>query len=279
MNQAKSYLTMNENEITSYLSSIKLDNCAANLEGLKRLQAQHMENMLFENLDIIVGRKIALDTPHLFDKMILKKRGGYCFELNTLYAELLKSLGFFPQPVLGRVWLSNPKSTPPRNHLALLVKLEGKTYVTDVGFGGLVSRIPLNIHVATPIKDKDGLVRIIPFRDHQFMIQRQTTKGWSHLYSFETVEISEEDISISNYYMSTNPNSHFFYHKFVGKNTVDGRIALFNNKISFRKGVQIMDKRRVAYGQDWLDILADEFSLLLDFSEGEMERLFELDRG
>jgi N-hydroxyarylamine O-acetyltransferase len=233
-----------------------------------------MENISFENLDIVVGRKIALDYPHLFAKIISKKRGGYFFELNTLYAELLKSLGFFPRPVLGRVWLSNPRKMPPRNHLAHLVDLDGKTYLTDVGFGGLITRIPLDIKISSPIDDKDGTVRIVPFANHQFMITRQIEKGWENQYSFENVEVSEEDIYISNYYMSTNPRSHFFEHKFVGKNTKDGRIGLFNNKMSIRKGIKIMDKKRVNFGKDWIEIIKNEFSLNLDFSEKEFKVLF-----
>ena len=226
-------------------------------------------------MDIVVGRKIALDILHLFDKIVIKKRGGYCFELNILYAELLKSLGFSSKPVLARVWLSNPKRTPPRNHLANIVDLEGRTYVTDVGFGGLISSIPLDINVSSPVNDKDGMVRVVPLADHQFMIQRHNEKEWTNLYSFENVEISEEDIDISNYYMSTNSKSHFFYHKFVGRSTKEGRIGLFNNKVSIRKGIKVVDKKRVDFGVDWIETIKNEFSLNLDFSENELNVLFE----
>ena len=266
---------MKDPEIAKYLSRIKLDDCNSNLEGLINLQEHHMENIPFENLDIVVGRNIALDYSHLFEKVIIKKRGGYCFELNTLYAELLKSLGFSPKPVLGRVWLSNPKKMPPRNHLAHLVDLEGRTYVTDVGFGGLITSIPLDINVSSPVNDKDGMVRVVPLLDYQFMIQRQTEKGWTNLYSFENVEISEEDIYISNYYMSTHPNSHFYQHKFVGRNTKEGRIGLFNNKMLIRKGIKIVDGKRVEFGKDWKETIINEFSLNLDFSEKEFNILFE----
>lgn len=266
---------MNKSETIQYLNRIKLDDCTPDLAGLTKLQEQHMENIPFENLDIVVGRNIALDHPHLFDKVVVKKRGGYCFELNTLYAELLKSLDFVPTPVLGRVWLSNPKKTPPRNHLAHLVNLEGKTYITDVGFGGLMTRIPLDINVPSPVNDKDGLVRVIPFADHQFMIQRQGEKGWTNQYSFENIDISEEDIYISNYYMSTSPKSIFFKHKCVGMYTQQGRIGLFNNKLLFRKGIKVVDGRRVEFGKDWKETLKNEFDLQLDFSEKEFDILFE----
>ncbi|MDX2362364.1 MAG: arylamine N-acetyltransferase [Crocinitomicaceae bacterium] len=266
---------MTDSGIAKYLNRIKLDECTADLAGLMKLQEHHTENIPFENLDIVVGRTIALNHDHLFEKVVMKKRGGYCFELNVLYAELLRSLGFFPKPVLGRVWLSNPKGTPPRNHLANLVELEGRTYVTDVGFGGLITRFPLDINVSSPVNDNDGIVRVIPFTDGQFMIQRQTEKGWENQYSFDTVEISEEDIDISNYYMSTHPNSHLIHHKIVGRNTKDGRIGLFNNKLSTRKGIKVVNKRRVEFGNDWLETIKHEFSVHLDFSEKELRVLFE----
>ncbi len=264
---------MKDSEISKYLSRIKVDDCKPNFEYLSKLQEFHMANIPFENLDIIVGRKIGLDINHLYDKIIIKKRGGYCFELNTLYAKLLTNIGYKPRPVLGRVWLSNPKSTPPRNHLAYLLELDKKTYITDVGFGGLTASIPLDIHVSSTVTDKDGMVRVIPFREHQHMIQRQTEKGWTNLYSFEEVEISEQDISISNYYMSTHPHSHFHDNKFVGKITEEGRVALFNNKMSIRKGIHVVAKNRVEYGDKWLEIIKNEFSLDLDFTKAEYDAL------
>ena len=266
---------MNDLEVGKYLNRIGISDCTASLAGLSHLQGRHMESVPFENLDIVVGRKIGLGYEHLFDKVVVKRRGGYCFELNILYAELLKSLAFSPQPVLGRVWLSNPKGTPPRNHLAHLVVIEGKTYVTDVGFGGLITRVPLDINVSAPVNDKDGVVRVVKITDRQFMIQRHSDKGWSNQYSFEDVKISSEDISIANYYMSTHPDSHFYHHKFIGRNTKEGRIGLFNNKMSIRKGIKVVSKKRVDFGDDWLEIVRSEFEVNLDFSDQELDTMFE----
>jgi len=106
------------------------------------------------------------------------------------------------------------------------------------------------------------------------MIQRLLENGWSNQYSFENVEISEEDIEISNYYMSTNPKSHFFNDRFIGKFTANGRIGLFNNQMSIRNGIKIIDKKQVDYGKEWLKNLENEFYLNLDFSIQELNILF-----
>lgn len=266
---------MNDSERAEYLKRIQLNDCDSSLAGLKSLQEHHTENIPFENLDIVIGRKIVLNQKLLFDKIVTQKRGGYCFELNILYADLLSSIGFSPKPVLARVWLSNPKNIPPRNHLAILVALNGKTYVTDVGFAGMVTRVPLDINDPTPVNDTDGMVRVIPFSDDQFMIQRQNEKGWANLYSFENVEISEEDIEIAHYYMSTNSKSHLIQHKCVGRNTPEGRIGLFNNKMTTRRANKVPYSQRVEFGESWLQKINDTFSLELDFSAEELERLFE----
>ncbi len=125
------------------------------------------------------------------------------------------------------------------------------------------------------MNDKDGRVRVTKLDDHQFMIQRHNEKEWTNLYSFENFEISEEDIDISNYYQSTHPKSHFIDHKIAGRSTKEGRIGLFNNKMSTRKGIKGVGKKRVEYGNDWLETIKTDFSLDLDFSEKELTILFE----
>ena len=265
---------MKDFEIGKYLNRINLQNCDANLEDLKLLQQSHIEHIPFENLDVVVGRKINLAYKHLFQKIVSSGRGGYCFELNMLYGSLLKSLGFLIKPVLGRVWLRNPEQTPPRNHLSFLVKLKKETFVTDVGFGGLTTRIPLNINEQSAVNDSDGLVRILPFDNKQYMIQRKVGNEWANQYSFENVEISEEDIQISNYYMSTNPNSHFFNDSFIGIFTKEGRIGLYNNQMSTRNGIEVVDKKHIPYGSEWVDTVKRYFGLALDFSPKEFNQLF-----
>ena len=265
---------MKKLEFNEYLKRIRVADCKSTLNDLTKLQQSHMQNIPFENLDVIARRKINLDFENLFTKIVQEGRGGYCFELNILYSHLLKHLGFEPKPVLGRVWLRNPTKTPPRNHLAHLVNLNGKTFVTDVGFGGLTTRIPLNINDNSEINDQDGFVRISSFSENQFMVQRKVKNKWENQYSFENVDISEEDILISNYYMSTNPKSHFYNANFIGKFTSNGRIGLYNNQMSIRKGIEVTDKQNVAYGEEWIDTIKTQFGLELDFSESELQMIF-----
>jgi len=265
---------METSKVNQYLQRIKLNNCATDFNGLKKLQQHHLLNIPFENLNVVVGRPIHIDHDSLYRKIVQSKRGGYCFELNTIYAELLSALGFKTKPVLGRVWLRNPEKIPARNHLAHLVELNGEIFVTDVGFGGLTTRVPLNINDPSEVHDNDGIVRIIPFDVNQFMIQRKVENEWANQYSFDDLVISEEDIQVSNYYMSTNPNSHFYKDKAVGKFTKEGRIGLFNNQMSIRKGIEVIEKKEILIEAEWIDVLRNQFGIELDFSKEELGRLF-----
>ncbi|WP_109439038.1 arylamine N-acetyltransferase [Aquimarina sp. AU119] len=265
---------MKDIQIDNYLNRIELSDCNHDIESLIKLQQNHMECIPFENLDVVVGRPIHLDNDHLFEKIVMKYRGGYCFELNLLYASLLKSLGFSIQPVLGRVWLRNPTKTPPRNHLAHLVKLNGATFITDVGFGGLTTRIPLNINDKHQVNDNDGIVRVLPLDTHQYMIQREVKGIWENQYSFENTLISTEDITMSNHYMSTHPNSHFKKDNFIGKFTKTGRIGLFNNQMSIREGIEIVEKKQIKYGSKWINTLKTNFNLTANFSDKELVKIF-----
>ncbi|MEQ8928048.1 MAG: arylamine N-acetyltransferase [Fulvivirga sp.] len=266
---------MTTKSISQYLERIGLHDSKTGLESLIKLQQHHIENIPFENLDVVVGREIDLDRSYLYNKIIHRGRGGYCFELNLLYAELLAALGFTTYPVLGRVWLRNPPSRPPRNHLAHLVKVNSDLYITDVGFGGLAPRIPLNIHDTSIKNDNDGEVRIQSLINGEFMIQRRSDNGWANQYSFELAEISEDDIKISNFYMSRNPASHFYKDRFIGKFNAQGRIGLFNNKFSKRNGINVVSTDVVNYGDEWIEKLRSEFNIELDFSNDEYDILFE----
>ncbi len=265
---------MKNTQIDAYLQRIELSDCNPTLDSLIQLQKNHMLHVPFENLDIVLGRPIHLNHDNLFEKIVRRGRGGYCFELNLLYASLLKSLGFSVQPVLGRVWLRKPTKIPPRNHLAHLVEINGTTFITDVGFGGLTTRIPLDINSVHQVNDDDGIVRVLPLLNHQYMIQRKVKGDWENQYSFENTIISTEDIVMSNHYMSTHPNSHFKKDNFIGKFTSTGRIGLFNNQMSIREGIEVVEKKQIQYGIEWVDTLKTNFNLTLNFSDKELAKLY-----
>ena len=261
-------------DLTAYLGRLDLPaGLPPKLDTLTRLQQRHMESIAFENFSVYLGVAPVIELNSLLRKVLYQRRGGYCFELNTLYAALLTSLGYTVMPVMARVLLRDPAQTPPRTHLTNLVSLDGRTYVSDVGFGGLASRIPLCIDDAAEVDDGDGTVRVQAQPYGEFSIQRHTPGGWQNQYRFETRPAEASDVLLGNYYTHSHPDSHFVQHRFIGRFTPTGRIGLFGNQFSERHGIEVVHIETVPDGPRWIDFVRERFGLPLELPPEQLDRL------
>jgi arylamine N-acetyltransferase len=137
-------------------------------EGLALLQRAHRLSIPFENLDVILGRGIAIDSASVFAKLVTARRGGYCFEHNRLFGDALDALGFVHRPLLARVWLGIQGPPPPRTHTLSLVTIDGRDWIADAGFGG---------SYAPPMPLADGESASAP-DGAQFRLMRDPLHGW-----------------------------------------------------------------------------------------------------
>jgi N-hydroxyarylamine O-acetyltransferase len=131
-------------ELEAYLRRIMYQGSREpTLEVLTALQEAHLNAVSYENLDIHLGRTVPLGLAWAYQKIVLKKRGGWCFEMNTLFAWALQEMGFAVQFLSSGVLRPNG-ITPDGDHMILLIQLEQGAYLADVGFGdGSVSVLPL----------------------------------------------------------------------------------------------------------------------------------------
>ena len=102
---------------------------------LARLQEQHVHTVPYENLDILDRIPLSLDIPDLYDKIVTRHRGGYCFELNALFGWLLQELGFKVTHYFGRFWRDETDTPAKRRHHILHVDIEEQRFIADVGVG------------------------------------------------------------------------------------------------------------------------------------------------
>lgn len=129
-----------DKEIDGYLERIGVDAVGEpDLKTLEDLHFAHIHAIVFENLDVHLGRPIEIDIPKIFDKIVQRGRGGFCFELNTLFASLLYTLGYDLTVHAARVVTSGSRWIP-FGHVCLNVTCEGETWLTDVGFGNSFQR-------------------------------------------------------------------------------------------------------------------------------------------
>jgi len=189
----------------------------ADAQGLALLQRAHRLSIPFENLDVILGRGIAIDSASVFAKLVTARRGGYCFEHNRLFGDALAALGFEARPLLGRVWINRPDAVPNRTHALSLVTIGGQEWIADTGFGGAYCP-PMPLADGEEVEGPDGARHRLA-RDPLFgwMLEREgpplaegaPPKGWLKQYSFTSDEVFPADLETSNWWTSTSPMSRF----------------------------------------------------------------------
>jgi N-hydroxyarylamine O-acetyltransferase len=205
------------------------------LDTLHALSAAHVAAIPFENLDVVLGLGIDLADEAVDDKLISRRRGGYCFEQNTLFLRVLRELGYDATPIGARVRIGRTREeTPPRTHVFLRVHLGGKTYLADVGVGGLslTSALELVPDVEQPTPHE---TRRLVQSDGRWFHQALLGDTWSDVCEFTLDPMPEIDRVVGNWYTSTHPSSHF-RHRLIAARALPrgGRLTLLNRELSRR---------------------------------------------
>jgi N-hydroxyarylamine O-acetyltransferase len=200
------------------------------LPVLTGLHAAHLAAIPFENLDILLGRKVALDLPALQAKLVAGRRGGYCFEHNTLFQAVLSAFGFRVTPLAARVLGGG--IVRPRTHMLLRVDLAEGPYLADVGFGGdgFVHPIPLAAGVETRVGSMAHRLR--PDGEAWVLEGRADGGEWGDLYVFTLEPQLPVDYEMANHYTSTHPASRFVQTLTAQRTTAARRSVLRNRDLA-----------------------------------------------
>jgi N-hydroxyarylamine O-acetyltransferase len=206
------------------------------LETLRALHVRHLESVPFENLDIQHKRPIVLDEAAFFDKVVRRRRGGFCYELNGLFAALLETLGFRVTRLSGRVSADGSWPTCPEfDHLLLEVTLEGP-WLVDVGFGDCFAEpIPL----APGQWSSGGKRYLLEQRGEDWVLSEMSSDGqWKLLYVFSRTPRKLEDFWEMCQYHQTSPDSFFTRQRVCSRKTATGRVTLRGQRLLFTEGTQ-----------------------------------------
>ncbi|TPM40093.1 arylamine N-acetyltransferase [Mesorhizobium sp. B2-3-4] len=235
----------------------------ASLDMLKTLHFLHPQAIPFENMDPFLGRPVRLDIASLQDKIVLGGRGGYCFEHNLLFMHALKALGFEVGGLAARVLLGQPEDAiTARSHMLLRIDLDQRTYIADVGFGGLTLTAPLRLDPGLEQKTPHETFRIVETGDH-FRLQAAIGGGWRTLYRFDLQPHYEVDYSISNYFMSTNPASHFVTSVLAARAAPDRRYGLRGNRLSIHHIDGRTEQKEIATAAELADTLEGQLGITI----------------
>jgi N-hydroxyarylamine O-acetyltransferase len=198
------------------------------LQTLQDLHVRHLQHIPFENIDVFCHQPIKLDRDTLAQKLLLRRRGGYCFEQNGLFLMALTELGFKCHAILARVILNRPEPGG-RTHQINLVELDGRTWLCDVGFGGSGFREPLLLQ--TDVESEQlGECYCLQERDvHGFYLLRKSGEAWQPLYTFKIEPPLAIDIEMGNFYASNCPD-YVFRNVIMGtRMTAQGRVTLLDH--------------------------------------------------
>jgi N-hydroxyarylamine O-acetyltransferase len=234
------------------------------LETLHAITARHATAIPFENLNVLLGRGISLDASAVFQKLVHDRRGGYCFEQNSLLLAALETLGFRVTPLSARVRWQRPREfTPPRTHLFVRVDIDGERWMTDVGVGGLSLTSALRLETGGEQTTPHDVRRIVR-EGSRFFHQVQLGNEWHDVCEFTGEEMPVIDRELANWYTSAHPQSHFRSRLLVARAGDDGeRYTLLNNEFSIRRRGEPADSRQIASPSELLEILATHFGLHL----------------
>jgi N-hydroxyarylamine O-acetyltransferase len=193
-------------------------------ETLRQLQLAHLLTVPFENLSIHSGEPIVLDDKSLFEKIVRRRRGGFCYELNGLFAALLQSKGFEVTKLAAEVADAEGVFGPPFDHMTLMVLLD-KPWLVDVGFGDSFLE-PLLLAEEIEVQQGRRTYRIIRNNDQLLLLQRTAGEEWKPQYRFTLQPHEYPDYLEMCRYHQTSPESHFTRNRMCSRATPDGRITL-----------------------------------------------------
>jgi len=256
---------MRSMNIDAYLKRISYSgSLEPTADTLRELQLAHLLTVPFENLSIHSGEPIVLEENALFAKIVERRRGGFCYEANGLFAGLLHALGFDVAMLGAGVANSQGEFGPNFDHMTLMVTLSDR-WLVDVGFGdSFLEPLLLDSRVeqaqgtrAFKIVDDDD--------DHLILLRRNLDADWEPQYRFTLQPYSFADYEEMCQFHQTSPDSHFAKGRICSRATADGRVSLSEMRLITTTGPEQRRDERTLKDQDEYDcVLRDEFGIVMN---------------
>lgn len=250
--------------IKTFEKHLKID---SNMYDTPTLDALHyylqhfMLTVPFENIDVQNGVPISVDINHLFDKVVNQNRGGFCYELNTLFKYYLTQQGYTAESVSATIHTPDGGRSRPGSHMSTLVTIDDEQYIADVGFGDLplkALRITTTEHTE-PVIDISGQFRAILMEENNVHLQKLIDDQWQTLYEAELIPRSIDEFEDNIDYNQSNPESIFVQRLLVTQPQSFGRATMSFNHLTLTK--QGHKERHDITSNNYRQLLNDYFDL------------------
>ena len=227
----------------------------ADLKTLNALMSHQLQSVPFENTEVQAGRIPSLVLEDIYAKIVTDKRGGYCYEVNGLFAMALSAIGFEWYFVGARPMFY--PSRRPKTHMVIVVILDGESYLCDTGFGGYGLREPLKV-VETLAAEQNGDQFRLAFIDEEFVLSSLVNEEWMPQYGFALSQQEWIEFSLANYFNATHPETIFTQKKLAIIQTPTGRKILVDNSL------KIIDQGITTVSEvEYFSAAKEQFGLLI----------------
>lgn len=243
--------------IDAYLARIGLvDKPAVSLAGLTTLMRAQLFAVPFENIYVQAGVQVSLEQAAIVDKIIHQRRGGYCYEVNGLFAWAAAALGFNVR-LLGARPMFYPKRWA-KTHMVVLIDLPEGRYLCDTGFGRLGLRAPLEIAEGIVVQqdwDQYRLMRV----QHEWVLQAINGGDWESQFSFDEYPAELIDFIPANYFNSHSLDTIFVQKLLVIVHQPQARVILTGDNLKIIRAdgaeettlLESVPERLARFGLTW----------------------------
>lgn len=247
-------------KLADYFNRIGYQGAAdLNAQTLKNIMQCHLRTIPFENMDVQAGKIISLEPEQIVEKLLQRKRGGYCYEVNGLFAMALQALGV-NYTLLGARPMFYP-TRRPKTHMVVLAEVDQDQWLCDVGFGSYGISAPMRLSDAgNEIQQGFDRFRLDPLNEREFVLKAWVDNDWTNQYSFDLYPHEMIDFLPANYFNSTSPDAVFVQKPLIVLHTEAGRKILFGDNF---KRITANGTEQINVPPEQLrEVLASEFNLL-----------------
>ncbi len=262
-------MTLRATITASYLKTLGIERASPSLPYLTEIARRHLATFSFASIGPRLGEDLPLDLASLHDRIVVRKRGGYCFEQNGLAYDVLEELGFDVMLVMGRVLLRNPVH-PGLTHRFTVVTLPSGRFLVDVGFGPLGPRAPVRLFNADGVDDTEAF-RIASLHPGEFTLLTRKDGADVPLYRFELSRYGQSDCEIGHFYSHRHPQANFV-NNLVACRKLDHETRSLRNREYWILRTSGDERRDIGSGPELKAVLERDFDLLVSDAEGD--RLF-----
>lgn len=229
--------------LTDYLSRIGYEGeVSPDIATLTQLMQKQLRSIPFENTEVQAGRIPSLVPEDIVNKVLLRGRGGYCYEINSVFAMALTAIGFEWHFAGARPMTYAVRR--PKTHMVVIVRIDGRDYLCDTGFGGYALRAPMMIEEGEITQDGDRFR--LELIDGEYVLSSLVQEEWQRQYGFAMQPQEWIEFSLANYFNATHPDTIFTQKKLAIMQTPNGRKILVDNELKLIENGEL-EKLEVEY--------------------------------